>query len=361
MKKIIEKLEELTDSRRQWGNLRHKLVDIVFIGLVSVICGGQDYEHMEDTGNGKYEWFKERLELPNGIPDSDTFRRVFERINPKELSKVLNEVIEVEGRVVAIDGKTICGSGNADHKAYHVVSAWVTENQITLGQLETSEKSNEITAISELLEALDISGSTITIDAMGCQKQIAEKICGKGADYVLGLKANQPTLLQDVKLYFESEVTGEKTETLEKDHGRIEQREYYLETNIDWLSCRSEWANLNGIGMVKTSVISMKTGETTQESRFYITSLTNVEQFAYTVRKHWSIESQLHWQLDVTFREDASRARKDNSPLNLNILRKEALSLLNHADLGKRVSTRRKMSRAAMDNAALNLILSPQK
>ena len=361
MEKIIEKLEGLTDSRRQWGNLRHKLVDIVFIGLVSVICGGQDYEHMEDTGYGKYEWFKERLELPNGIPDSDTFRRVFERINPKELSSVLNEVVAVEGKVVAIDGKTICGSGNAEHKAYHVVSAWVTENQITLGQLETAEKSNEITAIPELLEMLDVSGSTITIDAMGCQKQIAEKICEKNADYVLGLKANQLTLLQDVKLYFETETVNESTKTLEKDHGRIEKREYFLETNIDWLQCRSEWADLKGIGMVRSSVTSMKTGEITQEARYYITSLTDVERFAYAVRRHWCIESQLHWQLDVTFHEDDSRARKDNSPLNLNILRKEALALLNQANLGKRVSTQRKMSRAAMDNAALDLILSPQK
>lgn len=361
MKKIIEKLGELTDHRRQWGNLRHKLVDIVFIGLVSVICGGQDYEHMEDTGYGKYEWFKDRLELPNGIPDSDTFRRVFERINPKELSKVLNEVVEVQGKVVAIDGKTIRGSGNTEHKAYHVVSAWVAENQITLGQLETSEKSNEITAIPELLETLDISGSTVTIDAMGCQKQIAEKICEKDADYIFGLKANQPALLHDVKLYFETEVVEKQTDTLEKDHGRIEKREYYLETNIAWLPYRSEWKNLNGIGMVKSSVTSTKTGELTQESRYFITSLTDVEQFSYAVRKHWSIESQLHWQLDVTFHEDASRARKDNSPLNLNILRKEALALLNQANLGKRVSTRRKMSRAAMDNSALDLILAPKK
>ena len=361
MKKIIEKLGELTDHRRQWGNLRHKLVDIVFIGLVSVICGGQDYEHMEDTGYGKYEWFKDRLELPNGIPDSDTFRRVFERINPKELSKVLNEVVDVQGKVVAIDGKTIRGSGNTEHKAYHVVSAWVAENQITLGQLETSEKSNEIAAIPELLETLDISGSTVTIDAMGCQKQIAEKICGKDADYIFGLKANQPALLHDVKLYFETEEVEKQTDTLEKDHGRIEKREYYLETNIAWLPYRSEWKNLNGIGMVKSSVISTKTGELTQESRYFITSLTDVEQFSYAVRKHWSIESQLHWQLDVTFHEDASRARKDNSPLNLNILRKEALALLNQADLGKRVSARRKMSRAAMDNSALDLILAPKK
>lgn len=184
MENIIERLSELTDTRRQWGNLRHKLVDIVFIGLVSVICGGTDFEHMEDTGYGKLECFKERLELPNGIPDSDTFRRVFERLNPKELAEILQET-------VAIDGKTICGSGNGAHRAYHVVSAWVAENQITLGQLAVAEKSNEITAIPELLDMLDVSGSTVTVDVMGCQKQIASTITENHADYVLGLKGNQ--------------------------------------------------------------------------------------------------------------------------------------------------------------------------
>ena len=357
MEKIIEKLGKLTDNRRHWGNLRHKLVDIVFIGLVSVICGGTDFEHMEDTGHGKYEWLKQYLEMPNGVPDSDTFRRVFDRIDPKELGEVLQELVNVDGKTVAIDGKTICGSGNDKHKAYHVVSAWVAENQITLGQLTTEEKSNEIAAIPELIDMLDIKGSTVTIDAMGCQKQIAAKIRGKKADYVFGLKGNQTSLLSDVKLYFEQEVPTYAERTLEKDHGRIEKREYYLETKIDWLTQREDWMDLNGIGMVRTSVISQKTGEFSQESRYFITSLTDIHKFANAVRKHWSIESQLHWQLDVSFDEDASRARKDNSPLNLNILRKQALSLLNQADFGKRVSIRRKMSRAAMDNVSLDLIL----
>lgn len=358
MEKLIEKLERLTDSRRKWGNLRHKLVDIVFIGLVSVICGGTDFEHMEDTGYGKYEWFKERLELPNGIPDSDTFRRVFERIDPKELAGILQEAVNVEGKVVAVDGKTICGSGNENHKAYHVVSAWVVENQITLGQLETGEKSNEIRTIPELLETLDVAGSVVTIDAMGCQKKIAETVRKKGADYILGLKSNQPALFGDVRLYFESEEMSSATRTHEKDHGRIEQREYYLETDIGWLQSRMDWKDLNAIGMVRTSVTNIKTGEFTQERRYFITSLTEISRFSDAVRKHWSIESQLHWQLDVTFCEDESRARKDNSPLNLNILRKEALRLLNQANLGKRVSIRRKMSRAAMDSSVLDCIFT---
>ncbi len=358
MQTIIEKLHQLTDPRRQWGNLRHKLVDIVFIGLVSVICGGTDFVHMEDTGYGKREWLGQYLELPNGIPDSDTFRRTFECINPSELSGLLQEMAPVAGKTVAIDGKTICGSRNDKHKAYHVVSAWVAENQITLGQLATEEKSNEITAIPELLDLLDISGSTVTIDAMGCQKQIAKKVCEHDADYVFGLKGNQSSFYSDVKLYFDTETPSSSHQTVEKDHGRIEKREYFLETDISWLPQRSEWVDLNGIGMVRTSVTSQKTGEFTQECRYFITSLTEIAQFADAVRKHWNIESQLHWQLDVTFREDASRARKDNSPLNLNLLRKEALRLLQQADFGKRISVRRKMSRAAMNNADLGRILA---
>ena len=357
MKQIIERLNGLEDPRRQWGNLRHKLVDIVFIGLVSVICGGTDYEHMEDTGYAKQEWFKGRLELANGIPDSDTFRRVFERLNPKKLAEILQETVQADGKTVAIDGKTICGSGNDKHRAYHVVSAWVAENQITLGQLAVAEKSNEIIAIPELLDTLDVSGSTVTIDAMGCQKRIAAKIIENQADYVLGLKGNHSELLDDVKYYFDNEcVCG--TSQMEKDHGRIEQRTYYLETQIDWLLQRPDWPGLNGVGMVKTTVVKMNTGEVTEECRYYLTSLTNIDAFAHAVRAHWSIESQLHWQLDVTFHEDASRARKDNSPLNLNLIRKEALRLLNQADFGKRVSVRRKMSRAAMDNSALDRIFS---
>lgn len=358
MQKLIEKIEQLSDPRRQWGNIRHKLVDLVCIGLVSVICGGTDFEHMEDTGYGKLEWFKQYLELPNGIPDSDTFRRVFEMLDPHELAKILDEIVDICGKTVAIDGKTICGSGNGTHKAYHVVSAWVAENQITLGQLVTEEKSNEITAVPELLDMLDVKGSTVTIDAMGCQKKIAGKIVEKGADYVLAVKKNQSMLHDDIETYFDYEKSMARSKTLNKDHGRIEQREYYLETDVSWLTDRNEgWIGLNAIGMVHSSVTNVKTGETAHESRYFITTLTNINEFAASVRRHWSIENQLHWHLDVTFNEDASRARKNNSPLNLNILRKEALRLLKQADLGKRVSVRRKISRAAMDNSALDRIL----
>jgi predicted transposase YbfD/YdcC len=357
MQKLVEKFGQIPDPRRQWGNLRHKLADIVAIGLVSVVCGGTDFEHMEETGYAKMEMFRDFLELPNGIPDSDTFRRVFERIDPKKMAEILQESVDIIDKTVAIDGKTICGSGNAQHAAYHVVSAWVAENEITLGQLVTEEKSNEITAIPELLDMIDVAGSVVTIDAMGCQKDIAQKIAKKEADYVLGLKRNQKTLYDDVALYFSTNNLADSCRTLEKDHGRIEERQYYLETEIDWLTQKADWANLTAIGMVESTVIKQKTGETSVKRRYFLTSLTDINAFAVAVRKHWSIEGQLHWQLDVTFREDDCRARRDNAPLNLNILRKEALRLLNLANLGKRVSVRRKMYRAAMDNDALRLIL----
>ena len=357
MQTLIEKIEKISDPRRQWGNKRHKLVDILFIGFVSILCGGTDFEHMEDTGYGKLEWFKQYLELPNGIPDSDTFRRVFERLNPQEVAEVLNEVIEVCGKTVAIDGKTICGSNNDQHKAYHVISAWVAENQITLGQLTTDEKSNEITAIPKLLDVLDIKNSIVTLDAMGCQRDIAAKIIEKKADYILAVKKNQRMMYEDIKLFFDTEEPLQGTKTLEKDHGRIEKREYYLETDVTWLPDLEEWSGLKAIGMVRSTVTNTKTGKNSQETRYFITSVSNVNQFATSVRRHWSIENQLHWQLDVSFREDAARVRKDNSPLNLNIFRKQALFCLKQADLGKRVSIRRKMSRAAMDNSALERIL----
>ena len=235
--------------------------------------------------------------------------------------------------VIAIDGKTICGSANTNHKAYHVVSAFAAENHLTLGELAVDEKSNEITAIPQLLDLIDVSGATVTIDAIGTQTKIAEKIIEKKADYCLALKGNQSSLHEDVKLYFENLPAEQAFSTKEKGHGRIEKREYFLETDIEWLPQKADWTGLNAIGAVKSTVFEKE--ETRIETRYFITSLTGVNQFADSVRKHWSIENGLHWQLDVTFGEDGSRARKDNSPLNLNVLRKTALTLLKEVDWGR--------------------------
>ena len=363
IQKLKEEIAIVNDPRRKYGNLRHKLEDMIVIGLLSTICLGEDFADMEEFGKEREDWLRGFLELPNGIPDSDTFRRIFERLEPNELFKCLSNWIEEKrepGAVINIDGKTIRGSGNAEHKAYHVVSAWVAENQITLGQIKVEKKANEITAVLELLDMLDVKESIITADAMSCQKAITAKISERGADYVIGLKGNQGGLFEDAKLYFENERARKFLETVEKGHGRFEKREYYLETSIDWLQQKPEWTKFNALGAVITTV--EEKGAVRRETRYFITSLTDIGDFAYAVRKHWSIENQLHWSLDVIFREDAARARKDNSPLNMNVIRKMALSLSKKADLGrKRLGIRKKRLKAALNQDVLSRILFVQK
>ena len=355
-------LTKIQDPRRtSKGHILHKLEDILIIGLCTLICNGSDFIDMEEFGNARKQWLQSFLELPNGIPDSDTFRRVFERINPNALSECLYDWLSYnrkDGSVIAVDGKTICGSGNHQHKAYHVVSAFVAENHITLGEIVTEEKSNEITAVPELLEMLDIKNNIITTDAMSCQKEIVKTIIKKKADYVIALKGNQPKLLENCKLYFaEFRDTIPVFSTKEKDHGRIEIREYRLLTDLSWLFEKKEWTGLKAVGEAKSTVFN--NGKTSVDSRYFISSLTDIERFAQAVRSYWSIENQLHWCLDVIFNEDASRARKDLSPLNLNILRKVALSLCKNCQNPKlrKSSLQKRRFRAALDNDTFLAIL----
>lgn len=362
IEELKEGIKKISEPRRTgYGNIRHKLEDIIIIGLCTVICGGEDFADMEAFGKSRQEYLAKFLELPNGIPDSDTFRRVFEKLNPSELSSCLiNWVSEERTKrgTVAIDGKTICGSGNDKHKAYHVVSAFVVENQLTLGELAVEEKTNEITAVPELLDLIDVKGDIVTADAMSCQKKIVEKIIEKKADYTIGLKQNQPTLYKDTEDYF-NEFSADiplKT-TLDKGHGRIEKREYQLLTDLSWLEQKSDWKGLNALGCAKSKIT--ENGETHEFTRYFITSLTDLDEFSDSVRKHWLIENQLHWCLDVIFREDASRARKDNSPLVLNILRKIALNLVSQAQY-KRISKKRLMFRAALEPSLfLDILFAP--
>ena len=349
-------LQEIRDPRRAWGNLRHKLEDILIIGLCSVICSGEDFVDMEEFGRDREEWLRGFLELPNGIPDSDTFRRVFERIEPTALARSLNAWLDNAGnsggRSVNIDGKTICGSKNEKHAAYHVVSAWVADNHITLGELAVEEKSNEITAIPELLDMIDVKGDIVTIDAIGCQIDKAAKIRKKEADYVLALKDNQPTLHEDVADYFdwiEKELPKDEKYDIwkgkaEKCHGRIEKREI-LTAPADWIEGKEAWPDIQTV--IRYRCTRTIGGEKTVSVRHYISSFdTNAESFGEIIRGHWSVENQLHWTLDVVFREDDARAKKDNSPLNLNVLRKIALAVLKKIPIG-RLSTRKKMMKAS--------------
>ena len=359
-----ELLQNITEPRRtSHGNIRHKLEDIIIIGLCTIICGGEDFSDMEDFGKEREDLLRNFLELPNGIPDSDTFRRLFERLNPRELSECLKNWIGVEREkrsVIAIDGKTIRGSGNNFHKAYHVVSAFVAENQITLGEITTSEKSNEITAVPELLDLIDIEGAIVTADAMSCQSSIVKKIKEKNADFTITLKENQKELYEDAAQSLESfEDERDSFSTLEKAHGRIEKREYFLLKNLTWLTNKKKWEGVTAFGLEKTEISK---GETiTNGKRYFITSLSDVKEFAYSARKHWSIENQLHWSLDVIFSEDSAKTRKDNSPLNMNVLRKTALSLVTEAQYG-RLSKKRMMFKAALNpEVLLNIVFGYKK
>jgi predicted transposase YbfD/YdcC len=327
---------------------------------------GEDFVDMEEFGREREDILREFLELPNGIPDSDTFRRVLERVKPDELSHWLDDWLETErkpgGRLVNFDGKTICGSRNSSHKAYHVVSAWVGENRVTLGELAVAEKSNEITAIPQLLDLLDIEGDVVTSDAMGCQTEIVKKIREKKGDYIIGLKGNQPTMDHEVAEYFAA-IEREKLAVLdhwmspvEKCHGRIEKREVTV-ISADWFADRERWAGLIAFVQVRSYVTEK--GEQTVSTRCYISSLNaSAQRFCEMIRGHWSIENQLHWCLDVVFGEDSSRARKDNSPLNLNVLRKMALSLLKATNMGNRISLKKKMFMAALNPERLLQVLA---
>ena len=261
---VIGECQQGNGSTAERGNLRHKLEDILVIGLCSVICMGEDYEDMEIFGNERKEWLSKFLELPNGTPDSDTFRRVFERLDPAQVSRWLSDWNHEErregGRLVNIEGKTICGSANRDHRAYHVVSAWDGESGITLGELQVDEKSNEIKAVPELLEMLDVKGDIITADAMSCQKDIAQKVVEKEGDYILALKGNHPVMEREVSAYFAwlRENPRELSECMswrspvEKRHGRIERREVMV-APAEWYADKNLWHGLKTFVCVRSS------------------------------------------------------------------------------------------------------------
>jgi len=349
MKKYFE---EISDPRQAW-KVDYNLHEIVVMTICAVMSGCEIWEEIVDFCKVKADWFRENMgiELKCGVASHDTFQRVFQIIKPEELesafvSWVKSISVKTTGEIVSIDGKTVCGSKSEAARAIHMVSAWANTNQLVLGQVKTAEKSNEITAIPALLDLLELKNCTITIDAMGCQKEIAQKIVTEcESDYVFGLKGNQDSLYKDVAFYFEnlskSEREKEKTSTTkEKGHGRIEIREYYLETEIEWISQKPEWAGLSGIGMVKSRVCEKNIWR--EEVRYFITSLTDAEAFAAAVRAHWGIENSLHWCLDVVFNEDSNRTRKDNSAENFSVIRRIALNLLRNFPIKMSLNRKRR-------------------
>jgi predicted transposase YbfD/YdcC len=348
-------------EKRQESKIKHNLMEIMFIVLVSTIAGCDDWQEIELFAKEREYWFKKHIELPNGIPSHDTMERVFRWIEPKQFEKSFicwtNDFKSLKNRqTIAIDGKTCRGSSDKsiDRTAIHMVSAWACENSLILGQVKTAEKSNEITAIPELLELLSIKNNIITIDAMGTQKEIAKKIIEKKGDYVLALKGNQSNLQIDVSDYFKfaikesfKDIDFKQYQTMDKGHGRIEKRKYYLINDIKWLNNKEKWAGLKGIGMVESTVI--KADLKTVETRYFITSLTGTaEEFGNAVRNHWGVES-MHWILDVVFKEDKNTVRKDFAPQNLAVLRRIALNIL------KKDTSIKKSLKIKRLKAALNL------
>ena len=312
----------------------------------AVISSCEEWEEIEDFCKVNIEWFRTKagLKLEEGVATYHTFKRVFQIINPEELEEcffkwVKNIADFTNGEIVSIDGKSSRGTRDSKEKTLHLVNAWANENGLVLGQVKVDEKSNEITAIPTLLEKLELKGCIVTIDAMGTQKDIA-KIIAEENDYVLALKGNHGDLHDDVKTYFELEKLPADISTLEKDHGRIEKREYFLETEIDWIESKEDWANLKSIGAVVSTVV--KNDKTTSETRYFISTLTDVEIFAKAVRGHWGVENSLHWVLDVTFKEDSSRMRKDFSAQNFSMLRKIAINSLKSVESKKSINMRRK-------------------
>lgn len=365
MEELLSWMEYIEDVRQQ-GKVKHSLKDILVIVLFATLANADDWVEISIFAESHKEYLKKYIALENGVPSHDTIQRVMGLVSPEILQQLYQKWQELlnknEGelikKVICIDGKTMRGNRCGERKPCHVVSAWSKEDGFCLGQKVVEEKSNEITAIPELLEKIQVKGQIVTIDAMGTQKEIAEKIKKKRADYVLALKGNQKNLYEDVKEYFENrefreeiKKSGAYKKTMEKAHGQIEIREYYQTEDIKWLEQKKEWKDMKSIIMERSTL--EKCGERTEEYRYFISSLNvDIETVSRAVRGHWSIES-MHWHLDVTFREDANETIDKIAAQNHNIIRKWCLSILKMVELSS------KMKRLSMKKKRFAISLKP--
>ena len=356
---LIEHFSKLEDPRVD-RNKKHELIDVIVLCVCAVLSGAEGWSDIEEFGRTKLDWLRRYVPLANGVPVDDTIARIISALSVSGFQECfmswMKEAVELgEGELIALDGKTHRRSHDRKRgvKALHLVSAWACRNGVVLGQVKTDEKSNEITVVPELLERLELKGCIVTLDAMGCQRAIAAQVQEGGGDYVLSLKRNHRGLEAEVRGYFEAareedynrpEIGNE--ETSEEGHGRIEHRSYFLSTDLSSLSGVEKWRGLKGIGLVESE--RHGEGRVSIEQRYYLTSLGDVRRFQQAVRSHWGIENQLHWRLDVTFREDESRIRRGNGPHNMGVIRHVAMNLLKGEKT--KISYRKKRVRAALND-----------
>lgn len=374
---LVAHFAEVPDPRIN-RKKEHDLTDILVIAVCTLLCAGETFNDMEDFGLAKQDWFQTFLPLRNGIPSHDTFNRVLAALNPTHfldcfLRWTQSVRTAVAQEIVALDGKALRRALNRDERVKYVVSAWAESNGLVLGQLKVADKSNEITAVPELLRVLELSGCIVTMDAMGCQKKIAKEIKEADADYVLALKGNQATVHEEVKAFLDQTVAESQTprlpgaklaraatqlaslETVDKDHGRFEIRRYYQSTELAWFADLGKWEGLQSVGLVEA--VREVAGKTTIERRYYLSSLPlDVATFARAVRSHWGVENKLHWVMDVCFREDQSRARMGHAAENLATLRRLALNMLKREKTKKR-GIRGKQLNASWDHPYLLRLL----
>jgi predicted transposase YbfD/YdcC len=367
---IVKHFGKLEDPRIDRTKL-HSLTDILAIAICAVICDADGWIDVENYGSAKHAWLSTFLALPNGIPSHDTFGRVFARIDPTQFQhcfmRWMRDIYRVtNGEVIPIDGKTLRHSfdNTIGQSPIHMVSAWASTNRLVLGQLKVDDKSNEITAIPELLQVLDIAGCMVTIDALGCQKSITEQIITQKGAYTLALKENHPTLYTDVQALFTAIRAGngpasDYYETYDQNHGRSERRRYWTTSVLDTLRTKDQWCELHAVGMVEAE--RSVNGVTSCEQRYYIlSSASTAKSFGHAVRSHWEIENMVHWVLDLAFREDECRIRMEHGPENFAVLRHIALNLLRQ-ETSFKGSIKSKRHRAGWNDIYLAKVLNSAK
>ena len=362
---IMLSFSTLPDPRKSRNQI-YSLFDIITVTVLAVLCGADDWVEVSFWGEANLSWLQEREICLGGIPSHDTFSRFFRFVDPNAFEKCFinwtQRISKVVGGVIALDGKTICNSGSGEEKAIHLVSAFSVENDIVLGQLATEAKSNEITAFPILIELLDLKEAIVTIDAAGCQKEIAARICDKGGNYILALKGNQSNLHAEVENFFIQaiQVTPEEADcdhyvSEEKSRGRHEIREVWVTSQLDWLPQKDDWKGLNSIVCLKSTRI-LKENKSV-EFRYYISSLPeDAWKIGRAIRSHWSVENKLHWQLDVSYGEDECKVRKDNGAENFSVIRRATLNLLK-ADKKTKAGIKNKRSKAGWDKDYMLSIL----